>query len=194
MSKVLIGRQSLALIGRSSGMESFTEDSPEARQVALWYDPSRQESLSSYNFSFNRKTLALAAHTEAPTDNWAFRYVYPANCLHVWKIFSESSKKAQPFEISLVGEEKTILTNTEQAYAQYGFDLQITELFSASFTRALRYLVAHYMAPNLAGEVGIKLSDSLLKSHVAFLNKAATEDANGELDREEEDPSTVRVR
>lgn len=193
MSKVLIGRQSLALIGRQ-GIESFTEDSPEARQVSTWYDTARQECLSAYNFTFNRKTAALASHPTAPTDSWSYRYAQPANCLRVWKVFSEGAKTAQPFEISLMGEELTILTNAPNAYAQYGFDLEVTSLFSAGFIRALRYLIAHYIAPNLNGEVGIKQAPNLLQVHSAYLKVAAAEDANGEHDREEEEPSVLRVR
>lgn len=193
MSKVLIGRQSLALIGRP-GIESFTENSPEARQVALWYDPARQECLSAYNFTFNRKTAALATHPTAPTDSWLYRYAMPANSLRVWKLFSEGSKQAQPFELSLVGDEITILTNTPNAYAQYGFDLEVTSLFSPGFVRALRYLIAHYLAPNLNGEVGVKQAPALLQTHAAYLKIAAAEDANGEMDREEEEPSVLRAR
>lgn len=193
MSKVLIGRQSLALIGRP-GIESFTENSPEARQVAIWYDPARRECLSAYNFTFNRKTAALAAHTAPPTDSWLYRYAMPSNSLRVWKLFSEDSKQAKPFEISLVGEELTILSNTPNAYAQYGFDLEVTTLFSPGFTRALRYLIAHYLAPNLNGEMGVKQAQSLLQVHSAYLKMAAAEDANGEMDREEEEPSVLKVR
>lgn len=193
MSKVLIGRQSLALIGRP-GIESFTENSPEARQVAIWYDPARQECLSAYNFTFNRKTVALATHPTEPTDNWLYRYAVPSNSLRVWKLFSEGSKQAQPFEISLVGEELTILSNTPNAYIQYGFDLENTNLFSPGFIRALRYLIAHYLAPNLNGEVGVKQSTTLLQAHTLYLKMAAAEDANGEMDREEEEPSVLKVR
>jgi hypothetical protein len=193
MSKVLIGRQTLTMIGRP-GIESFTEESPEARQIATWYDTARKECMSAYNFTFNRKTAALSVHTEPPTDTWEYRYVIPSNCLHVWKVMAPESKKAQPFEIGLVGEELTVLTNVYQASAQYGFDLQVAELFPAAFTRALRYLLAHYVAPNLCGEVGIKQAATYLQAHAAYLKVAAAEDANGEHDREEEEPSTIRVR
>lgn len=193
MSKVLIGRQTLALIGRP-GIESFTEESPEARQVAMWYDSARKESMSAFNFTFNRRTAALALHSEPATDMWAFRYAMPSNCLKVWKVFQEGSKRAQPFEIALVGEELTILTNVQFAYAQYGFDLEVTDLFTSSYIKALRYLIAHYIAPNLNGEIGIKMSPEYLKAYIAHIKMAAAEDANGELDREEEEPAVLRVR
>ena len=193
MSKVLIGRQTLALIGRS-GIESFTENSPEARQVSIWYDDCRKESLAAHNFSFNRKTVALALHTTDPTDSWMYRYAMPANSLKVWKVFASDSKKAQPFEISLVGEELTILTNVQFAYCQYGFDLETTNLFSPTFIKALRYLLAHYIAPNLNGTVGDQKSDKYLKAHRAYLSQAAVESANGELDRDEEEPAVTRLR
>lgn len=193
MSKVLIGRQSLALIGRQS-IESFDEDSPEARQVSTWYDDCRKEALAAHNFSFARRTVALAPHTEPPSDSWLFRYARPANSLRVWKVFAEGSKKAQPYELALVGEELTILSNVENAYCSYTFDLQVTDLFSPGFTKALRYLLAHYIAPNLCGEVGIKQAPQYLQAYQIFLGQAAVQDANGELDREEEEPLVLRVR
>lgn len=193
MNKVLIGRQTLALIGKP-GIESFTENSAGARQINQWYDSARQEALSSHNFSFARRTAALALHSEPPTDSWLYRYTYPSNCLRVWKVFGGSSKKAQPYEIGLVGEEETILTNVESAYAQYTFDLEVVSLFSPGFIKALRYLIAHYIAPNLNGEVGIKNAPAYLQAHEKYLARAAVADANNELDRDEDEPKVIGVR
>jgi hypothetical protein len=193
MSKVLIGRQTLALIGRQS-IESFEEDSPEARQVGTWYDDCRKEALAAHNFSFARRTVALALHGEPASDSWEFRYAMPPNYIRLWKVFAEGAKKAQPYELALVGEEVTLLTNVPDAYCTYTFDLQVTDLFSPGFTKALRYLLAHYIAPNLCGEVGIKQAPSYLQAYQVFLAQAAVQDANGELDRDEEEPAVLRVR
>lgn len=193
MSGIAIARQALALLGRSS-IESFTEQSPEARQAKTWYDPSRREALSYHDFSFARKTTALAEHSEAATDSWKYRYAKPANCLRVWKVFAEGSKTAQPFEEALVGEQMTILTDVPNAYVQYTFDLEVTDLFSPLFTRALRYLMAHYMGPNLAGEVGMKLSERHYATYEAAIAKAAVADSNGEYPRDQEEPEVLRVR
>lgn len=193
MNKVEIGRQSLALIGRSS-IETFDEDSPEARQVRIWYDPSRRECLESHNFSFSRKVDFLATHPTAPNSGWSFRYKMPGDSLKVWKVMYEGNKKSYPYEISVVGEEQTIQTNVEKAVAQYTFDLQVAELFSPSFTKGLRYLIAHYIAPNLNGEIGIKKAEEYLKASQAFLLRAAASDANGEQDRDDEEPEVLSVR
>jgi hypothetical protein len=114
--------------------------------------------------------------------------------LRVRKVSAEGSKKAYPHELSLVGEEITLLTNVENAFCTYTFDLEVTALFSPGFTQALRYLLAHYIAPILCGEVGIKLAPSYLQTYRALLQLAAVNDANGEMDREEEEPAVVRAR
>jgi hypothetical protein len=112
----------------------------------------------------------------------------------VWKVFADGSKRAQPYEVSLVGEERTILTNVENAYCQYCYDLQTVDLFSAAFIKALRYLLAHYIAPNLNGEIGIKMSEKYWQIYQKTLAQAAVADANNEMDRDEEDPRVLQVR
>ncbi len=193
MSKVSIGRQTLSMIGRS-GIESFEEESPEARQLKEWFDPARKEALAAYNFSFARRTAALALHPTPPLDTWQYRYTYPAGALRIWKVFVPGTKKAQPYEIALVGEELTILTDVSVAHVTYTFDLEVTTLFSSYFIKALRYLLAHYIAPNLNGEAGISSAAGYLTAHRTYLAEAAVNDANNEFDREEDDPAVIRVR
>ena len=193
MSKVLIGRQTLNFIGRQS-IESFEENSPEAGQVRTWYDDARKEVLAAHNWTFARRTAALALHTEPATDSWLYRYAKPSNCIAMRKVVVEGSKRGQPYELALVGEEETILTNVESAYGVYTFDVESTSLFSPLFKSALRYLLAHYIAPNLNGEIGIKKSTEYLTTYLAVVKMASAIDANTETDRDEDEPKVLSVR
>ena len=72
--KTLIGNLALSHMG-DSRINDFEDQTKEAREVRLWYDVSREETLEAHNWNFarKRKTLTLASQA-APTEVWAERF------------------------------------------------------------------------------------------------------------------------
>lgn len=182
VSKVDIGNLALSNIGISSTIESFTEASIEAKQINAWYDFARKQMLEASDWTFARKllTLALAGDAAAPDVDWAYRYQYPVDCIKMRRIVNPVGldNDVVPYRIanSDDGSVRTILTNLEDAQAEYTFDLTETSLFSFSFIQALSYLLGHYVAYALTGNNEMRIE--MLKLAAALQRKAAAEDMN----------------
>lgn len=180
ISPVRIGNMALSHIGVSSTIESLTENIPEATQINLWYDFSREQALEILDWNFARKRQTLALHSDdPPEDVWTFRYQYPADALKIRRMVNPAGKTvdAVPYEIenSDDGSEKTILTNLEDAVSVYTFNLNSTALFSPLFIEALSFLLAHHIAFPLTGSPEIK--KEMLQTYVALVRVAQTYNA-----------------
>ena len=180
VSPTRIGNMALSHIGVSSTIESLTENIPEATQLNLWYDFSREQALEILDWNFARKRQTLALHSDdAPDGVWTFRYQYPADALKVRRMVNPAGKTADavPFEIenSDDGTEKTIVTNLEDAVAAYTFNLSSTALFSPMFIEAMSFLLASHIAFPLTGSPEIK--KEMLQTYVALVRVAQTYNA-----------------
>ncbi len=175
VSSVRIGNMALSHIGVSSTIESLTENIPEANQINLWYEFSREQALEMLDWTFARKRQTLALHNDdAPEDVWTFRYQYPADAIKIRSLVNPAGKlaDASPFDIEMSddGTEKTILTNIEDAVAVYTFNTQAVTLFPPMFIEALSFLLASHIAFPLTGSPEIK--KEMLQTYIALLRVA----------------------
>ena len=204
ISPIGIANMALSHIGAKPTIESFTEKSAEAEQVNIWYDYSRLQVLeaSDWNFARKRRTMALHGDTISETASdplagvWKFRYQYPDDCVAARKVQNPNAppKDAIPFDIetSLDGEQKTILTDAEDAVLVYTWDLANTDMFSPLFTLALSHLLAHEIAFSLTGKRKIKIDELTIYNRV--LNEAKSMIANESVEPPPRDADWIRAR
>lgn len=204
ISPVGIANMALSHIGAKSTIESLDEDSPEANQCEIWYDHSRLQVLEAYDWNFARKRKTLALHGDTISETaadplagvWAFRYSYPSDCVAARKIQNPNAPPddAIPFEVetSLNGEQKSILTNREDAVLVYTWDLTNTDMFSILFVSALSHLLAHEIAFSITGERKIKITE--LGIYDKILPQATAKSANEGVDPPPRDAPWIRAR
>ena len=205
ISKTQIANMALSHVGDRHNIESIdNEVSTEADEVRLWYDFSRQQALQGGDWSFARVRAVLTTHSEEiPTETntpmagvWAFRYVYPANCLAVRKIQHPNAppSDAVPFQIELAsdGNTKTILTNMESAVAVYTLDQEQVVLYSPKFVLALSLALAVNICFTLTGK--LKLKASLQKDFLRVVGSAGADDANEQVSPPPRDSDWIRDR
>lgn len=213
ISPVLIGRMALSHVGARSIIESFDEESGEAKEINLWYDFARKQTLEAFDWNFARKRLALAGHDDDPPDNWLFRYQYPADCLvarhivnpanqftaisstgRVWVTSHELQRQndAIPFEIEQSNGTKSILTNLEEATLVYTFNLESTALFSNLFVEALSRCLAARVAFKLSGKQSV--ADKQFQIFYALIREAERSNGNERVDGPPRDAEWVRGR
>ena len=198
ISIVKICNMALSHIGNTSPIESIDEDSAEAKQCKTWYDYSRIMTLEAFNWSFARKRITLSAHSEDPPDDWVYRYNYPdaSDSLVVRALANPAGPNddAVPYEIEMSGsgEQKTILTDLEDAVAICTFDQEATPLFSSHFVMTLSYAVAANIAFALTGKKDIKAD--MLNVWQGMIAQAKAVDANETSERPPRDASWIRVR
>jgi len=174
---VKIGNMALSNCGISSTIESFDENSIEAKQIKLWYDFARMQALAALDWNFARKRLTLTTDVDAaPTAEWNFRYQYPVDCLALRRLVNPVSKSADavPFtvETNVGATAKTILSDLDSATAVYTFDLTDTGLFSSVFVNALSFLLAHQIAFALTGKRSVQTDN--MQKYFATLRFAAS--------------------
>ncbi len=180
ISKVKIANMALSNIGTKSTIESFTENSPEAQQSSLHYDYARAVALQSFPWSFATKRVTLATHADATTNDYAFRYQYPADCFVAREIENPVGPESDPVpfsvEMSLDGSTKSILTDLDDAVLIYTFDQEIVDLFTPYFVRCLSFMLAHLMAYALTGKQSI--SADMWNQFRFLIGQASASDAN----------------
>lgn len=197
ISAVTICNMAIGNIGNSQPIEDFypNERSTEAFQATLWYEHARRQALEDHDWNFARKRVALSIHEEAaPTGIWTYRYVYPSDCIKARFIESPSGPLGDmvPFEIEVISSEKTILTDAESANLIYTRDQTLTSLFSSKFVSTLSYLLAHYMAFPLTGDIRIK--QNALEMYQGMLRSASGSNAQEGASRAPREASWISGR
>jgi len=203
-SETLIVNMALSHIGDDS-IESLTDsDSAEAAEARTWYGYSRIATLEAADWNFARKRVVATLHTDtiSTTTNtplagvWGFRYAYPADCVVMRKIQHPASPPADAFpfdiEMNLKGNQKTVLTNIENAVLVYTMDQQLTPLYTPGFVLTLSLMLASNMAFGLTGKLGLK--KSLRNEFLTTLPAAAASAANEQVSPPPRDADWLRAR
>jgi len=151
ISSVQIANLALGKLGTDSTIESLTENSNEARTINLWFDLSRQQVLAAFSWGFAKKRQALATHSDDPSSEWAYRYVYPADALIMRFIENPLGKTADPipFEIELSSDTKSIQTDAVDAIAIYTKEVTDTFQYTPFFIEAFATMIAAHVALSL---------------------------------------------
>lgn len=141
-------------------IKSLDDGSVEAAQCKMHYDHCRKMLLRNYSWGFASRTVSLAK-VNATVPGWDYVYKYPAKCLSVQRVYNENTVdtkllEPQPFELATIRESQTVLlSNLEDAWADFTYDVDNTEIFSEEFVGALAHFIASDMAINLTGSADL---------------------------------------
>ena len=165
-SKMNIGNQVLGLLGiteQIANLDSPTNDAE--KQLNLWWDDCVKEILESHDWKFARAGVALAS-TTAPTSEYDYAYQLPSDCLaarYLWDVDAKQRITDTEYEVS----GQMICTSLEEAYLIYTQYITVIGKYPAHFVKALRFLLASYMAPKF-GDRASKSEDMLNKYEKAL--------------------------
>lgn len=194
--KVKICNMALGNIGVGERIESMDENSPEAKAAKLWYDPARIATLEAYNWSFARKSEALALHSvEAPSYRWRFRYRLPADYVAARMIENPAGVNANaiPYEVENAGDGTlSLVTDQENAVLIYTYNLETVAFFSMHFTLMLSFQLAVFFCYELAGKFGIV--DRMQRQVTQLRDDAPNADASSSVGVPERDAIWIRER
>ena len=208
-SVVQICNMALSHIGSEARVSSISppDGSVEAGHCATFYDLARTELLEPGNWAFSLKRAPLAEVTN-PSAAWAYAYAKPSNCLRAVRILRPSIAAAvltrnlafEPHTDDRGGaafdvEGDAILTNEPDAVLLYVQDVTDSTKFPASFTSALSYLLASYLAgPIIKGNEGVRVGDAMRQRAMTLADIAATASANASSAESLPQPSLLAVR
>ena len=163
MTPTDICNMALAFIakGRIASMDEQTE---QARQCKLFYEQTKIDLLRNYTWGFAKRVSKLAELTQAEASPyWKYIYAYPQKCVAVRKIFDKETGKqvlaGQQEEWDLYMASDNVLgigCDVPQAYLEYTYDVDDTNLFSADFIDAFAHMLAFNICIQLTGNSGLQ--------------------------------------
>ncbi len=115
------------------------------------------ETLRGYNWGFAKVQEALVETTDYDPAVYTYAYVYPANCVAIRKINVQTEiDKAisEKYEVMYdsANEKKRIVTDIEDAYIEYTYNLDNPALFDSVFVIAFALRLAAELAVPLTGD------------------------------------------
>ena len=196
-STVAICRMALTNIGASASIESLTEDSKEANLCNTWFDQARLETLEAFDWSFARRRVALALHSEdAPEGLWTFRYQYPDSCVSLRYIVNPlgTDEDAVPFETELNsdGTQKTVITDEEDAIGVFTSDVTNPGLFSRHFVQTLARKLGAHIAFDITGKQ--EIVDKQNQAWAYMISTATGHNANERQQKAPREAEWIRKR
>lgn len=207
LSDVAICNMAVSHVGRTAApFASLTERSTEARLCNTWYDQCRREVLEVQDWAFARARVVLASHSDAPPDEWAFRYQVPADMLavrRIWNPYGDVQATFYPLaelgnavpyqlETSLDGQTNTLLTNMSPALMIYTRDQVLVQMFTPQFVNALSHYLAAKIAFGVTGNANVAVAQE--KAFQSAMAAASASDANQGVQSAPRDGYAIRAR
>ena len=207
-SVVQLCNMALSHIGSEARVASITppDGSVEAGYCATFFDMARTEMLEPGTWAFSLKRAALA-QVDNESTAWAYAYALPSDCLRALRlpasrlpstVFTQDTVVIEPHDQSSRAfdiEGAVLRTNEPDAVLLYVRDVTDSGQFTPSFTSALSYLLASYLAgPIIKGDTGAKAAAELRKVALSLSTQAATSDATQKLEVTRVTPVWIRER
>lgn len=162
-----------------------TETSQEAISCRRFYEQARDATLKKFPWPFATRIVALGLIAEDPTPDWKYSYRYPASALYLWKLTSASvvldPNVKLPYKIIGDDSGRIILTNLEDASAEYISRVENPLRYTPDFIEAISYRLAAFVAPRLSSGDAFKLGEKALEMYAFTVREAQAANANEEL-------------
>jgi hypothetical protein len=140
-----------------------TERSEEARTIRRFYAMARDATLRDFAWPFANKLADLDLVEEDPTDEWAYSYRYPADCVKALRVPSgirnDTRQSRIPFKVSQDDSGQIIYCDLETATLEYTKRIEDPTRYPADFVLAFAQRLAACIAPCLAGGDPYKLGE-----------------------------------
>jgi len=157
-TSLTICNQALALLGEKETLVTDLDNptnKPE-RLCALFYHNARREMLRYADWRVARKVDDLVVISGDPEleDRWEYKYTVPTDLLKPLRVTdtADYSRSGYPYEMMTQSDgTHVLLTNIEDAYLVYTFDLTTATTFTEDMITVLMYMLAIKLARAIVG-------------------------------------------
>lgn len=198
-NQVTLCNMALSKLGDRSTIGSISENSAEGSACTLWYKMSMAQTLGAFNWGFARARLALVTSaSDAPTNEWQYRYNYPSNCFKIRYIENPAGPDADaiPYTVEYSpNATKSILTDLEDATIVYTIDIsdvQFIDMYTPEFINAFTSVLAGNMAFTITGDKNF--AQAKKQEAIFDLRIAAGFDGNETIEKKPRDAESIRGR
>lgn len=191
----------LGLIGDEAVVSSI--DPPDGTTQAVhcqrFYPIVRDALLERYAWGFATKRTSVAALTSSTTDEWAFEYQVPPDCIRPLALLPEGFT----FQIGFLEdyarqfkrEGDRILSNVDGATLVYVFRQEDPTRYTPLFVETLAQMMASRLAgPIIKGKEGRAVSKDWAQTAEITLARATAADGNAQSFRPQHIPKHLRAR
>lgn len=178
LTTTIICNIALSHIGQGELEDVETDVGPEADACRRYYSIARKDVLREHSWGFATSQIPLVENPSVDEDDypeWTYFYTYPSSCLTVWAVFNEATvqeKWEQEFEVihnPTLGE-RIILTDQEDAFAEYSHDVQDVTLWDEKFVMAFTYRLAAMIAKQVTGDG--EIANQMMVLSNAYISEA----------------------
>jgi len=173
-SDVSVCTMALNMIGIDQTVSSLADTDDLSTVCNRWYEIARDEILESSKWPFAKKQEALGLVEEftADTDEWAYSYRYPVDCLMVYRLVNGVVPVTTPiaFELRQDATGRLIMTDLEDAIVEATFAYDNTGEWTNKFALAVAAKLAEYIAIPL--RVDASLAAMVRDKSAELLNRA----------------------
>lgn len=181
---------------RIANIES--EQSAEANACRTFYEPLLEKILSDFDWPFATKFADLGLVEENPTDEWAYAYRYPSDCLKLRRIPSglrtDNRQSRIPFKVGQDTSGGLIYTDKKDAQMEYTLSVSNVSRFPPDFALAFSYLLAAMITPSLCGSDRMKIAPGLYQLYESTISDAKASAMNEEQPDQVPESEMIRSR
>lgn len=181
-------------IGAGAPIASLSEHSTEAKTCARIFDIARDSVLRDHDWNFATKHITLA-QIETDSEEWAYRFAYPNDCLKARRIIS-GQKRASSHKFKVATDtdtqNRTILCDVNPAILEYTVRAQNSESYDPLFVEALSLRIASFIAFSLTGKT--RLRNDALNLYQEIIASARLADAQEGKAEDPVDPEWLSAR
>lgn len=139
----------LSRLGTETNFTAFGDDTPEARLLELYYDPSRKAVLRAHRWNFATRRAALVASSATPAFEYAYQFTLPTDFLTMVRTDLEQLGYDHDYRIEGSGTSRVLLTNDAAVSIEYIANITNTTLFDPLFDDVLAQKIAAEICPAL---------------------------------------------
>lgn len=178
--------------------ELSTERSLEARSCRKYYETVRSQVLRDFPWPFAKRLVTLALVEEDPSDEWAYSYRYPSDCLMLRRILSGTRNDSRDTRVPYLetGDDtgKLIYTDMEDAVMEYTKRITDVQVYPDDFVMMLTLRLSAVIAPQVTGGDPFKLGVQALQKYMMELRLARGNAASEEQPEENSEAEWIRGR
>jgi len=198
-SKTAICNIALSHLGHGVEIQDVeTERTAEAAACRRFYEQARDGVLRDFPWPFARRTVSPGLIEEDPNSEWDYGYRYPADCLIVRRVLSDTRNDSRqsrvPYVIGRDDGGVVIYTDRPDAEVEYTSLVEDPLQFPAEFTEALTFLLASLIAPRVTAGDPFKLGRRAFELYVWAVNKARLQASNEDQVDEQPESEFIRAR
>lgn len=162
-SQVDIARMALSLLGDDIDITSLNDPTKQAVRVKLVWDHCLETLLRAYPWRFALKRYSLAKSTDKLAFGDGNIFVYPSDCLRIWKVEGNC-------DYTVEGDR--IISSADTFNFIGIFKNTNTTKFSSDFVQCLIYLLASEICLSINGDISLK--NNLYEQYLQLLDNAQT--------------------